>query len=128
MNEKVPVLFRESFIMRLHFPAITPFSVGCFPGPIKSKLPFIASTFRCDVLSQLNWSIPPQLKTTWYFNQQVSKLIRRVWNLIKEIERILQFFFEVNNYWIFLLNRSFALTLASSSSFIYTSRAFENIS
>ena len=41
-----------------NFHAVTPFSVGCFQevrvGPIKSKLHYIASTCRCDLLSQLN--------------------------------------------------------------------------
>ena len=41
-----------------NFPAIMPFSVGCFQevrvGPIKSKLPHMASTCCCDLLSQLN--------------------------------------------------------------------------
>ena len=40
-------------------------------------------------------AIPPQLKTTWYFNQQVSNTVRLASQ--KEIKRILQFFFEVNN-------------------------------
>ena len=35
-------------------------------GPIKSKLPYMASTCCCDLLSQLNWPTPQQLKTTWY--------------------------------------------------------------
>ena len=56
-----------------NFPAITPFSVGCFSearaGLIKSKLPYMASTCCCDLLWQLNWPIPLQLQTTWYFNQ-----------------------------------------------------------
>ena len=71
-------------------------------GPIKSKLPYMASTCCCDLLLQLNWPIPRQVKTTWYFNQQVTKPKKKKIRdnpifFLKEIKRFLQFSFEVND-------------------------------
>ena len=77
VHEKVFVLFQESFNATTIFLQLCHFLLDVFQevhvGPIKSKLPYMASTFCFDLLSQLNSPIPQQVKTTWYFNQQVSK-------------------------------------------------------
>ena len=77
VHEKVLVLCQESFNATTIFLQLRHFlldvSREVSVGSIKSKLPYMASTCCCDLLSQLNCPIPPQLKATWYFNQQVSK-------------------------------------------------------
>ena len=69
VHEKVLVLFQESFNATTIFLQLRHFLLDVFQevraGPIKSKLSFLASTRCCDLLSQL--------KTTWYFNEQMSK-------------------------------------------------------
>ena len=58
VHEKLLVLFHESFnattifLQLRHFPLDVSQEVGV--GPIKSKLPFMASTCFCDLLLQLN--------------------------------------------------------------------------
>ena len=77
VHEIVLVLFQESFNATTIFLQFRHFLLDVFQevhvGPIKSNLSCVASTCCCDLLSQLNRPIPLQLKTTWYFNQQVSK-------------------------------------------------------
>ena len=77
VHEKALILFQESFNATTIFLQSRHFLLDVFQEvraePIKSKLSYMASTRCCDLLSQLNWPILPQLKTTWYFNQQVSK-------------------------------------------------------
>ena len=67
----------KNHLLRLQFSVRRHFLLDVFQevrvGPIKSKLRYMASTCCCDLLSQLNSPISLQLKTTWYFNQQVSK-------------------------------------------------------
>ena len=58
MHEKVLVFFRESFNAITIFLQLRHFRLDVFHevhvGPIKSKLPCMASTYCCDLLSQLN--------------------------------------------------------------------------
>ena len=58
VHEKVPVLFRESFNGTTIFLQSRNFLLDVFQevrvGPIESKLPYMASTCCCDLLSQLN--------------------------------------------------------------------------
>ena len=57
-HEKVLALFQESFYATTIFPQLCHFLLDVFQevrvGPIKSELPCMASTFCCDLLSQLN--------------------------------------------------------------------------
>ena len=58
VHEKVHVLFQESFNATTISLQLRHFLLGVFQevhvGPIKSKLPYMASTCCCDLLSQLN--------------------------------------------------------------------------
>ena len=58
MHEKVLVLFQESFNAATIFLQLRRFLLDVFQevsvGPIKSKLPHMASTCCCDLLSQMN--------------------------------------------------------------------------
>ena len=58
VQEKVFVLFQESFNATTIFLQLRNFLLDAFQkvrvGPIKSKLPYMASTCYCDLLSQLN--------------------------------------------------------------------------
>ena len=58
VHEKVLVLFQESFNATIIFLQLRHFLLDVFQevrvGPIKSKLPYMASTCCCDVLSQVN--------------------------------------------------------------------------
>ena len=58
VDEKVLVLFQESFIATKIFLQLRHFLLDIFQevrvGPIKLKLPYMASTCCCDLLSQLN--------------------------------------------------------------------------
>ena len=58
VHEKVRVLFRESFNATTIFLQLRHFLLDVSQeirvGPIKSKLPYMASTCCCDLLSQLN--------------------------------------------------------------------------
>ena len=69
VQDKVLVLFQKSFNSTTIFLQLRHFLLDVFQevgvGPIKSKLPYMAFTCYCDLLSQL-----------------------RVWHLEKEIERL----------------------------------------
>ena len=58
MHEKVLVLFQESFNVTTTFLQLCHFPLDVFQEvrvePIESKLPYMASTHCCDLLSQLN--------------------------------------------------------------------------
>ena len=54
VHEKVHVLFQESFNATTIFLQLRHFLLEVRVGPIKSKLPCMASTCCCDLLSQLN--------------------------------------------------------------------------
>ena len=58
VHEKVLVLFRESFNATTIFLQSRSFPLDVFQevrvGPIKSKLPYVASAWCCDLVSQLN--------------------------------------------------------------------------
>ena len=95
VHEKVLVLFQESFNASTVFMQLRHFLLDVSQevrvGPIKAKLPHMASTCCCDLLSQLNWPIPRQLKTMWYFSQQVNEPISRVWHLNKKSKSFCSF-------------------------------------
>ena len=58
VHGKVVVLFQESFNETTIFLQLHHFLLDVFQevrvGPVKSKLPYMASTRCCDLLSQLN--------------------------------------------------------------------------